>query len=128
MSNTTKKDFSSLKDIAVHKEISLKQRVQILLFRKGMSQNQLADEVGISTQTISKIVRGDWIPTSRIKLLMAKILECDSLVLFGGNGYWIEWREKIGYPEKENQKKFTDKDAEKELNEVLGEDEKRKNF
>lgn len=97
MENTIPKNFSSIKDVSVHAEIPLKKRVQILLLRKGLSQNQLADEVGCGRGTMSKIVNNDWIPTSRIKIRMAKILECDSLVLFGGNGYWKEYREKVGY-------------------------------
>ena len=104
MENTTSKDFSSIKDVSVYSEIPLKERVQILLLRKGLSQNQLADEVGCGRGTMSKIVNNDWIPTSQIKIKMAKILECDSLVLFGGNGYWNEWRDKIGYPDQKEEK------------------------
>ena len=98
---TTNKDFFSVKDVAVHSEIPLRDRVRILLLRKGMSQNQLADNIGISIGTMSKIVNEDWLPTSQIKIRMAQILDCDSLVLFGGSGYWEEYSQKISYEKKE---------------------------
>ncbi|PIN94963.1 hypothetical protein COU53_01475 [Candidatus Pacearchaeota archaeon CG10_big_fil_rev_8_21_14_0_10_30_48] len=36
-------------------------------------------------------------PTSQIKIRMAEILDCDSLVLFGDSGYWKDYAQKINY-------------------------------
>ncbi|GEM_PF-4412230 len=91
------KPFFITKDVSVHSEISLKDRVRVLLLRRGISQNKLADEIGIAIGTMSKIVNGEWIPTSLIKIRMAKALDCDSLVLFGAKDYFREWRTNIGY-------------------------------
>jgi transcriptional regulator with XRE-family HTH domain len=88
---------------SVHLGIPLKDRVKVLLNRKGMSQNKLADEVGVSIGTMSKIVNGDWIPTSQVMTRMGQILECDSVVLFGDTEYWKVWRAKMLYPEEERE-------------------------
>jgi DNA-binding XRE family transcriptional regulator len=56
--NSSSQNFFLMRDVSVCKEIPLKNRVKILLLRKGMSQNQLADEIGISKSTMSKIIRG----------------------------------------------------------------------
>ena len=61
--------------------------------RQGMSQNKLADLVGINKGTMSKIVNGDWSPTSYVKIRMSKILEIDSLVLFGDSKYFQDYEE-----------------------------------
>lgn len=97
MSQTVNNPYFILKDVSVYSEIPLKTRIQVLLQRIGRSQNWLADEVGVSRGTMSKIVNGGWIPSSQIKLRMSQLLEVDSLVLFGNQKYWSEWREKIGY-------------------------------
>lgn len=101
---TKNKDFFKLKDVSVCRELALRQRVRILLLRLGISQSKLADRIGITRQTLNRIVNGDWRPTSQIKIRMAQELEVDSLVLFGATEYWEEWREKIGYPNKEKGK------------------------
>jgi hypothetical protein len=44
---------------------------------------------------------------------MAKVLECDTLVLFGATNYWEEWRTKIGYPDYEKKKAEKQKDGAK---------------
>ena len=100
-SNHKGKPFFITKDISVHKEITLKDRFGVLLLRKGMSQNQLANEIGITAQTLSNIINGNWSPTSQIKIKIAQVLEVDSLVIFGAKEYWFEWRDKIGYPKEE---------------------------
>ena len=99
---TTKKPFFKALDLSVHKEIALKDRFHVLLLRRGLSQNKLADEVGITAQTLSNIINHKWQPTSAIKIRLAKALEVDSLVLFGATEYWKEWREgKMGYPKED---------------------------
>ena len=97
--NDARKPFFTTKDVSGCLDIPLKDRVRVLLFRKAMSQNEFADLVGITKATMSNIINNHWIPTSRIKLKMAQVLECDSLVLFGAMEYWKEWRLKVGYPE-----------------------------
>jgi len=99
MNNHKNKAFFNLRDVSVCSDISLKDRVRILLLRKALTQNQFADLVGITKATMSNIVNENWIPTTRIKIKMAEVLECDSLVLFGAKDYWKEWRIKVGYPE-----------------------------
>jgi len=91
------KEFFVVKDVSGHLEAPLKERVRVLLLRLGRSQNWLADQIGINQGTISKIVNGDWMPTSQIKIRMAEILDCDSLVLFGDSGYWKDYAQKINY-------------------------------
>ncbi|MBA7697828.1 hypothetical protein ES703_106500 [subsurface metagenome] len=96
------KPFFVNKDISVHKKITLHDRVRVLLLRRGISQNKLADEIGITAQTLSKILNSHWIPTSQIKIKISQALDVDSLVIFGAMEYWQEWREKVGYPQEEN--------------------------
>jgi len=91
-------DFFLTKDVSVCREIPLKNRFKVLLLRKGWSQSHLADIIGITRQTLNRIVNGDWIPTSQIKLRIAEALDCDSLVIFGATPYWQDYSEKIGYP------------------------------
>lgn len=95
------KDFFLTKDISVHKEITLRDRFRVLLLRKGLSQSKLADEIGITAQTLSNIINGLWTPTSQIKIRLSQALDVDSLVLFGATDYWFEWRTKLGYPKED---------------------------
>ena len=99
-SNSSTEPFFVTKDISVHKEITLHDRVKILLLRRGISQNKLSDEIGITAQTLSNILNGYWTPTSQIKIKISQALDVDSLVIFGAMEYWQEWREKVGYPKK----------------------------
>lgn len=82
---------------------SLKDRVKFLLAIKGRTQNQLADLIGINKGTLSKIINRGWIPTAKIKLLMAKYLEVDSLVLFGDLKYFTDYVETIKVEKKEEE-------------------------
>lgn len=95
--NSKSKPFFITKDVSVHSEITLKDRARVLLLRKGISQNKLADEIGIGIGTMSKIVNEEWKPTSMIMIRIAHVLECDSLVLFGPKEYWYEWLLSVGY-------------------------------
>ncbi|MAG02338.1 hypothetical protein CMI42_03295 [Candidatus Pacearchaeota archaeon] len=92
---TKKKDFFIADAVADCFSISVKDRIRVLLLRVGISQNQLADKIGISKGTMSKIVNEDWRPSSYVKIKMAEVLGCDSLVIFGHTKYWQEWREKF---------------------------------
>lgn len=90
-------------------QIPLKDRIRVLLKVKNLSQNNLADECGLSKGTISKIVNGAWIPSSETMSKIAAVLECDSVHLFGDTKYWLKWREKMGYPEREKLKELQKK-------------------
>ena len=90
--------------VRVRLHIPIKDRVKILLRRKGISQNKLADRVGINKGTMSQIVNGLWTPASQIMLRIAEELDCDSVVIFGDTEYWKEWRAKLGYPNDEQEK------------------------
>ena len=83
---------------------TLKDRARFLLAIHGRSQNWLADEIGINKGTLSKILNRDWMPTAKIKLLMAQHLGVDSLVLFGDLKYFSDYVETIKKnPEKEKE-------------------------
>jgi len=91
MSSCTKKTLFELKNVSGCGHIGIKDRVQVLLMRKGISQNELADEIGINKGTLSKILNGHWGASTYIKIKMAQILEVDSLVIFGETGYWKDY-------------------------------------
>ncbi len=85
-------------------EVKLKDRFKVLLDRLGRSQNWLADEVGISKGTMSKIVNGDWFPQSKVMKRIAEILEVDSVVIFGDSEHWKIWNDKMIYDREEKEK------------------------
>lgn len=91
-SNISDDAFFLNRDISVGGEITLKERVRILLLRIGKSQNWLADKIEINKGTMSKILNGHWQPTSQVKINMAKCLECDTIVLFGATPYWLDYQ------------------------------------
>jgi len=94
--------FIPVRDV-VRLETSIKDRFKVLLNRIGHSQNWLADEVGISKGTMSRIVNGNWFPQSRVMKKIAEILEVDSVVIFGDSEHWKVWNDKMIY-EKEKDK------------------------
>lgn len=75
--------------------IKLIDKVRFLLLAKGMSQNDLADEVGINKGTLSKILHGDWIPSSQVKVKLSRALDVDSLVIFGDEEYFTDYQKSI---------------------------------
>ena len=97
------KSFFSLEDTSIHFKTTLKDRIRTLLSRLGRSQNWLAEQSGTSSGTMSKIVNGEWSPSSHIMVRMAEVLECDSVILFGDSEYWKEYNEKIKYPEEKEE-------------------------
>ena len=99
--NSTERNFFLIGKVSPRLDIPLKERVKFLLKCKGMSQNELADKVGINKGTMSKVVNGDWIPTSQVMMLIARELDVDSVILFGDTQFWKEWRTKVGYPKEE---------------------------
>ena len=99
MSNSSNKTFFIAEHDRVHSEVPIKERFQVLLSKLGHSQNWLADQVGISTSTMSYITNGLWFPTASVMVRIAKVLECDSVILFGDSKHWKTYNQKIKYPE-----------------------------
>ena len=95
MDNSTDQNFFLHEGVSPMWKITLKQRVQFLLASKGLTQNNLADLIGVNHGTLSKIMNGDWSPTAKIKLLMARELQVDSLVLFGDQEYFLDYQKSI---------------------------------
>jgi transcriptional regulator with XRE-family HTH domain len=95
MDNSKRNGFYIADAVSDSFRIPVKDRTRVLLLKKGISQNQLADKVGIAKGTMSKIVNEDWRPTHYVKIRMAEVLGCDSLVIFGDTRYWDEWIDKI---------------------------------
>ena len=74
MNKDTPSKFKLNEGVSRMWRITLKQRVQFLSASRGWTQNYLADLIGITHGTLSKILSKDWLPTAKIKLLMAKHL------------------------------------------------------
>lgn len=102
MDNSKHQTFFLKEGVSPMWKINLKQRVQFLLASRGLTQNSLAELIGINHGTLSKILNGDWSPTAKIKLLMAKCLEVDSLVLFGDAEYFTDYQKSIKAKEVKN--------------------------
>lgn len=92
---TASKTFFLSEGVSPMWKITLKQRVQFLLASKGLTQNSLAEQIGITHGTLSKIINGFWSPTAKIKLLMSRCLDVDSLVLFGDSQYFLDYQKSI---------------------------------
>lgn len=82
-------------------DVSLRDRIRLMLLRKGFSQNKLADLCGVSSGTMSEVINGIWEPSASLKIKMAQNLDCDSLVLFGASEYWADYNKQMGYPNNE---------------------------
>ena len=103
INSTTKRDFFLPQRVSVHLKTTRLDRIRTLLNRIGLSQNKLADEVGISRGTMSKISNGDWYPYSDLMVKICKILECPTVVVFGDSKHWEKWNDKIIYGEGNNE-------------------------
>ncbi len=101
--DTTSSFFIPRRD-SVRLEAPIKHRFNVLLRRIGRSQNWLADEIGLSRGTMSKIANGGWFPQSDIMIRICEILEIQSVALFGDCKYWKQWNDKMIY-KKEGEKK-----------------------
>jgi len=95
--NTDSSFFLPCRD-TVRLEVRIKDRFKVLLNRIGRSQNWLADEIGISKGTMSRIANGDWFPQSEVMIRICQILEIDSSALFGDSKLWKKWNNKMVYP------------------------------
>ena len=56
-------------------KLVLKNRLKEVRKEKGYSQQQLADEVGVSRNTISSIETGQFNPTAKLALILCIALE-----------------------------------------------------
>jgi putative transcriptional regulator len=55
------------------KEIEVENRVKLARVEKGLTQEQLADEVGVTRQTIGLLEAGKYNPTLKLCLMLAKV-------------------------------------------------------
>lgn len=81
---------------------TLLERFRFILSMKGMTFTDLADEVEINKGTLSKIANGQWYPTAKVKILIGKALGCDSLILFGDDQYYLDYKKTFEVIEREN--------------------------
>ena len=56
-------------------ELKLQNRLKEARCKKGLSQSQLAELVGVSRQTINAIEKGDYNPTIRLCIAICKALD-----------------------------------------------------
>lgn len=56
-------------------ELVLKNRLKEIRAEKNLSQQQLADMIGVSRNTISSIERGQYQPTAKLALVISIVLE-----------------------------------------------------
>jgi len=55
--------------------IHLKNRLKVARAERSLSQEQLAVLAGVTRQTISSIETGQYCPTAKLALILAKVLE-----------------------------------------------------
>jgi putative transcriptional regulator len=63
-------------------KLILKNNLKIMRSEKKLSQQQLADLVGVSRNTISSIETGQFSPTAKLALVLCIALECKFEDLF----------------------------------------------
>lgn len=102
MGNNPNPPFCLKQGVSPMWKITLAERVKFLLASKGMTQNQLADLIGVNHGTLSKVINEHWSPTAKIKLLMARHLGIDSLVLFGDKRFFEDYQKSIKEEKKGN--------------------------
>jgi transcriptional regulator with XRE-family HTH domain len=95
MDKTTQTNFNAISEVSDSWKIPLKDRFRFLLLCRGMSANQLADEIGINKGTLSKVINGWWCPTAKLKIIISQKLGVDSLVLFGDMQYFLDYQKTI---------------------------------
>lgn len=67
--------------------IQLKNRLKVARAEKNLSQEQLAILAGVTRQTISSIETGQYCPTAKLALILAKVLhkQFEDLFYFEGD-------------------------------------------
>lgn len=58
----------------MNENIQLKNRLKVARAEKNLSQEQLATLAGVTRQTISSIETGQYCPTAKLALILAKVL------------------------------------------------------
>ncbi|HWQ72845.1 MAG TPA: helix-turn-helix transcriptional regulator [Desulfitobacteriaceae bacterium] len=58
----------------MNENIQLKNRLKVARAEKNLSQEQLAALAGVTRQTISSIETGQYCPTAKLALILAKVL------------------------------------------------------
>jgi putative transcriptional regulator len=66
----------------VDEQLILKNNLKLMRKEKKLSQQQLADLVGVSRNTISSIETGQFNPTAKLALVLCIALECKFEELF----------------------------------------------
>lgn len=61
--------------MSMDNDLVLKNRLKVARAEKGLSQGELAKQVGVSRQTISSIENGQFNPTARLALLLCMALD-----------------------------------------------------
>lgn len=61
-------------------------RVKELRIARGWTQEQLADAVGVSRQSINSIERGRYVPSLSLALTFARVFGCSTDEIFTLNG------------------------------------------
>ena len=60
----------------------MKNNIKVERARHNFTQQQLADFVGVSRQTINAIEKGKFVPSTLLALKIARVLECSVEELF----------------------------------------------
>ena len=101
--NSSSDGFSVVNKVSLRLDVPLKDRFRVLLDRIGRSQNWLADKCDVSKGTMSKIVNGDWFPSTKLMERICENLEVQSHVVFGDSEHWKHYQENIVYSEESNE-------------------------
>lgn len=67
-----------------HKDLG--RRIQLALDRIGMTQTELARQIGTSHPRVNSWINRDVFPDGRFLVLMPKVLRCDAYWLLTGEG------------------------------------------
>jgi putative transcriptional regulator len=62
--------------------VNVRNRLQKLRTEKGWTQQQLADAVGVSRQSINSIERNRYVPSLQLALMFARLFACSTDEIF----------------------------------------------
>lgn len=63
-------------------EVGVRNRVKELRAERGWTQEQLAEAVGVSRQSINSIERNRYVPSLRLALTFSRIFKCSTDEIF----------------------------------------------